>query len=117
MFDALEWQEEYTQIPYPFAKYDLIILPGFQFGGMEHTGATLYTDGRMFLNENPTLIELLVRSSLIAHETSHMWFGVIVTMEWFNDVWTKEVFANYYASQMIEPLFPEVNHSLNFMLD
>jgi aminopeptidase N len=55
VFDALEWQEEYTQIPYPFAKYDLIILPEFQFGGMEHTGATLYTDGRMFLNENPTL--------------------------------------------------------------
>lgn len=117
VFDALEWQEEYTQIPYPFAKYDLIILPGFQFGGMEHTGATLYTDGRMFLNENPTLNERLGRSSLIAHETSHMWFGDFVTMEWFNDVWTKEVFANYYASRMIEPLFPEVNHSLNFMLD
>lgn len=117
VFDALEWQEEYTRIPYPFAKYDLIILPGFQFGGMEHTGATLYTDGRMFLNENPTLNERLSRSSLIAHETSHMWFGDFVTMEWFNDVWTKEVFANYYASQMIEPLFPEVNHSLNFMLD
>ena len=117
VFDALEWQEEYTQIPYPFAKYDLIILPEFQFGGMEHTGATLYTDGRMFLNENPTLNERLGRSSLIAHETSHMWFGDFVTMEWFNDVWTKEVFANYYASRMIEPLFPEVNHSLNFMLD
>ena len=117
VFDALEWQEEYTQIPYPFAKYDLIILPGFQFGGMEHTGATLYTDGRMFLNENPTLNERLARSSLIAHETSHMWFGDFVTMEWFNDVWTKEVFANFYASRMIEPLFPEVNHSLNFMLD
>lgn len=117
VFDALEWQEEYTQIPYPFAKYDLIILPGFQFGGMEHTGATLYTDGRMFLNENPTLNERLGRSSLIAHETSHMWFGDFVTMEWFNDVWTKEVFANFYASRMIEPLFPEVNHSLNFMLN
>ena len=71
----------------------------------------------MFLNENPTLNERLARSSLIAHETSHMWFGDFVTMEWFNDVWTKEVFANYYASQIIEPLFPEVNHSLNFMLD
>ena len=117
VFDALEWQEDYTRIPYPFAKYDLIILPGFQFGGMEHTGATLYTDGRMFLNENPTLNERLGRSALIAHETSHMWFGDFVTMEWFNDVWTKEVFANYYASQMIEPLFPGVNHSLNFMLD
>ncbi len=117
VFDALEWQENYTGIPYPFAKYDLIILPGFQFGGMEHTGATLYTDGRMFLNENPTLNERLSRSALIAHETSHMWFGDFVTMEWFNDVWTKEVFANYYASQMVEPLFPDVNHSLNFMLD
>ena len=117
VFDALEWHEEYTRIPYPFAKYDLIILPGFQFGGMEHTGATLYTDGRMFLNENPTLNERLSRSSLIAHETSHMWFGDFVTMEWFNDVWTKEVFANYYASQMIEHLFQEVNHSLNYMLD
>ena len=67
VFDALEWQEEYTQIPYPFAKYDLIILPGFQFGGMEHTGATLYTDRRMFLNENPTLNERLSRSSLFAN--------------------------------------------------
>lgn len=117
VFDALEWQEQYTAIPYPFAKYDLIILPGFQFGGMEHTGATLYTDGRMFLNENPTLNERLSRSALITHETSHMWFGDFVTMKWFNDVWTKEVFANYYASQMVEPLFPDVNHRLNFMLD
>ncbi|MDO4754978.1 MAG: M1 family aminopeptidase [Parabacteroides sp.] len=117
VFDALKWQEDYTQIPYPFAKYDVIILPGFQYGGMEHTGATLYTDGRMFLNEQPTLNERLSRSSLIAHETSHMWFGDFVTMKWFNDVWTKEVFANYYAAQMVEPQFPEVNHTLNFMLD
>lgn len=117
VFDALEWQEAYTGIPYPFAKYDVIILPGFQYGGMEHTGATLYTDRRMFLNEHPTLNECLSRSSLIAHETSHMWFGDFVTMEWFNDVWTKEVFANYYAARMVEPQFPEVNHRLNFMLD
>lgn len=117
VFDALEWQEAYTRIPYPFAKYDLIILPGFQYGGMEHTGATLYTDKRMFLNENPTLNERLGRSSLIAHETAHMWFGDYVTMEWFDDVWTKEVFANYFASQIVEPLYPEVNHQLNFMQD
>ena len=117
VFDALVWQEEYTGIPYPFAKYDVIILPGFQYGGMEHTGATLYTDRRMFLNEHPTLNERLSRSSLIAHETSHMWFGDFVTMEWFNDVWTKEVFANYYAAQMVEPQFPNVNHTLNFILD
>lgn len=117
VFDALEWLEDYTAIPYPFAKYDLIILPGFQYGGMEHTGATLYNDGRMFLDEHPTLNDKLGRSALIAHETSHMWFGDYVTMEWFDDVWTKEVFANYFASQIVEPLFPQVNHRLNFIRD
>lgn len=115
VFDALEWLEEYTSIPYPFAKYDVIILPGFQFGGMEHTGATLYTDRRMFLNEQPTLNERLSRSALIAHETAHMWFGDYVTMQWFDDVWTKEVFANYFASLIVEPLYPAVNHRLNFI--
>lgn len=117
VFDALEWLESYTAIPYPFAKYDLIILPGFQYGGMEHTGATLYNDRRMFLDEHPTLNDKLGRSALIAHETSHMWFGDYVTMEWFDDVWTKEVFANYFASQIVEPLFPQVNHRLNFIRD
>ncbi|MCC8132407.1 MAG: M1 family aminopeptidase [Tannerellaceae bacterium] len=117
VLDALEWLEEYTRIPYPFAKYDLIILPGFQYGGMEHTGATLYNDRRMFLHESPTLNEQLSRSALIAHETAHMWFGDYVTMEWFDDVWTKEVFANYFASLIVEPLYPEVDHRLNFILD
>ena len=117
VFDALEWQEDFTGIPYPFAKYDVIILPGFQYGGMEHTGATLYTDRRMFLDEHPTLNERLSRSSLIAHETSHMWFGDYVTMKWFDDVWTKEVFANYFASRIVEPLYPDVNHRLNFIRD
>lgn len=110
---SLEWLEEYTKIDYPFAKYDLIILPGFQYGGMEHTGATLYNDTQMFLGENPSLDEELRRMQLIAHETAHMWFGDYVTMEWFNDVWTKEIFANYFAARMTEPLFPEVNHRLN----
>ena len=112
---SLHWLEEYTDIPYPFAKYSFIILPGFQYGGMEHTGATLYNDTRMFLSEHPTLDEELARAKLIAHETAHMWFGDYVTMDWFNDVWTKEVFANYFAACITEPLFPNVNHSLNWM--
>lgn len=61
--------------------------------------------------------EQLSRSALIAHETAHMWFGDYVTMQWFDDVWTKEVFANYFASQIVEPLYPGVNHALNFMQD
>ena len=112
---SLHWLEDYTDIPYPFAKYSFIILPGFQYGGMEHTGATLYNDTRMFLSEHPTLDEELARAKLIAHETAHMWFGDYVTMDWFNDVWTKEVFANYFAACITEPLFPGVNHSLNWI--
>lgn len=114
---SLHWLENYTDIPYPFEKYSFIILPGFQYGGMEHTGATLYNDTRMFLSDHPTLDEELARAKLIAHETAHMWFGDYVTMDWFNDVWTKEVFANYFAACMTEPLFPSVNHSLNWIKD
>lgn len=110
---SLRWMEEYTGVTYPFAKYDFIILPGFQYGGMEHTGATLYNDNQMFLSEHPTPDEELRRTQLIAHETAHMWFGDFVTMAWFNDVWTKEVFANYFSACITEPLFPKVNHTLN----
>ena len=112
---ALDWLEDYTAMPYPFAKYDFVVLPGFQFGGMEHSGATFYNDTRLFLSANPTPDEKLRRIELIAHETSHMWFGDAVTMKWFNDVWTKEVFANYFAAAITEPLFPDVNHELNFL--
>ena len=112
---SLAWLEEYTGVPYPFAKYDFIILPGFQYGGMEHTGATLYNDTQMFLPEHPTPDEELNRAHLIAHETAHMWFGDLVTMQWFNDVWTKEVFANYFASRITEPMFPNINHRLNWL--
>lgn len=116
VFDSLDWLEDYTGIPYPFAKYDFIVLPDFQYGGMEHTGATLYNDRRIFLGPHPTTDELLDRASLIAHETSHMWFGDYVTMRWFDDVWTKEVFANWFAAQIMRPLFPEINHALSDLM-
>lgn len=112
---AIRWQEEFTGMPYPFAKYDFVVLPGFQFGGMEHAGATFYNDNTLFLPAHPTPDEVLRRTELIAHETSHMWFGDAVTMKWFDDVWTKEVFANYFAAEITAPLFPDINHRLNWL--
>lgn len=111
--ESLAYMEEWTEVKYPFAKYDFVVIPDFQYGGMEHTGATLYNDKRIFLGEHPTTDELLGRASLIAHETAHMWFGDYVTMRWFDDVWTKEVFANWFAAQMARPAFPDVNHTLD----
>lgn len=109
VFHSLDWLEEYTGIPCPFEKYDFVIVPGFQFGGMEHPGTILYNDKRIFLGASPTTAEKLSRIELIAHETSHLWFGDAVTMRWFNDVWTKEVFANYFGAKISTPFFPEVN--------
>ncbi len=113
---ALRWLEEYTGIPYPFEKFDFVAIPSFQFGGMEHPGAVLYRSSSLFLEESASQNQLLGRASLIAHETAHMWFGDLVTMRWFDDVWMKEVFANFMAAKIVEPSFPEINHELRFFL-
>lgn len=113
---ALKWMENYTGIPLPFQKFDFILLPAFQFGGMEHPGAIYYRDAHLLLEPSATRNDELRRASLIAHETSHMWFGNLVTMRWFNDVWMKEVFANFMAAKIVNPAFPEIDHELRFLL-
>ncbi len=112
---SLRWLEEYTGMPYPFSQYSFAVLPGYQFGSMEHPGAIQYLDRKIFLGPHPTPDEELSRLELIAHETAHMWFGDLVTMRWFNDVWTKEVFANFLAAKISREEFPHVNHELNFL--
>jgi aminopeptidase N len=113
---SVRWMERYTGIPYPFSKYDLAIIPYFQFSGMEHPGSVYYVDSKMWLGENATLPEKLARAELIAHETAHLWFGDLVTMKWFDDVWMKEVFAGFFADKVVEKLFPDANSDLQFVL-
>ncbi|MFY0592821.1 M1 family metallopeptidase [Roseivirga sp.] len=113
---SLQWLEQYTGIKYPFKKFDFALIPSFQYGGMEHVGAIQYRANSLFLDKDPSQSQLLGRASLIAHETAHMWFGNLVTMDWFNDVWTKEVFANFMAAKMVNPSFPEIDHELNFVV-
>ncbi|MBA3269918.1 MAG: ERAP1-like C-terminal domain-containing protein, partial [Acidobacteria bacterium] len=113
---AIEYMERYTNIPYAFGKFDFVAIPAFQFGGMEHAGKILYNASGLLLDESATQNAHLGRASVIAHETAHMWFGDLVTMRWFNDVWMKEVFANFMAAKIVNPSFPEVNHDLRFLL-
>jgi aminopeptidase N len=113
---AIEYMERYTGIPYAFGKFDFVLIPAFQFGGMEHAGKILYNAPGLLLDESATQNQYLGRASVIAHETAHMWFGDLVTMQWFNDVWMKEVFANFMAAKIVNPSFPEVNHPLRFLL-
>ena len=113
---ALAWLERYTGIAYPWGKFDFLLVPSFQFGGMEHAGAIFYNSSSLLLDPSATQNQKLGRASLIAHETAHMWFGDLVTMRWFNDVWMKEVFANFMAAKIVNPSFPEINHDLRFLL-
>ncbi|HJR57912.1 MAG TPA: M1 family aminopeptidase [Vicinamibacterales bacterium] len=112
---ALRWLERYTGIEYPFGKFEFLLVPSFQFGGMEHPGSIYYNASGLLLDESATQNQKLGRASLIAHETAHMWFGDLVTMRWFNDVWMKEVFANFMAAKIVNPAFPEINHDLRFL--
>lgn len=113
---ALNWLEDYTAIPYMFGKFDFVLIPSFQFSGMEHAGAILYNASSLLLDETATQDQLLGRANTISHETAHMWFGDFVTMRWFDDVWMKEVFANFLAAQIVNPSFPTLNHDLRFLM-
>ncbi len=112
---ALAFMEDYTGLPYAFGKFDFVAIPSFQFGGMEHAGKVLYNASSLLLDESASQNQYLGRASVISHETAHMWFGDLVTMRWFNDVWMKEVFANFMAAKIVNPSFPEVNHDLRFL--
>jgi aminopeptidase N len=113
---ALSWLERYTGIPYAFGKFDIVLVPSFQFTGMEHPGVIYYNANTLLLDPAATQHQELARANVIAHETAHMWFGNLVTMRWFDDVWMKEVFANYFAARIANPMFPEMNHDLRFLL-
>lgn len=113
---SLDWLIDYTEIDYPFQKFDFALIPSFQYGGMEHVGAIFYNERSLMLDKEASINQQLRRGSLIAHETAHMWFGDLVTMNWFDDVWLKEVFANFMAAKIVNPSFPEVDHDLRFLL-
>lgn len=114
--NAIDFLQYYTTVKFPFQKMDFAAIPPFQYGGMEHVGAIQYRQSSLFLDKNATQTQKLGRAKLIAHETSHMWFGNLVTMRWFNDVWMKEVFANFMADKIVNPVYPEINHTLSFMM-
>ncbi|GHB55139.1 M1 family aminopeptidase [Persicitalea jodogahamensis] len=114
--DALGFMEDYTQIKYPFQKFDFAAIPDFQYGGMEHAGAIQYKAASLFLDKGATRNQKMSRIKLLAHETAHMWFGDLVTMRWFNDVWMKEVFANFMADKIAKVAQPLSNYDLEFLI-
>jgi aminopeptidase N len=107
--EGLLFLARYFDSKFPFPKYDLIIIPEFAYGGMEHAGATFLREEAILFPVDPTANDLLARAELMFHEAAHQWFGDLVTMRWFDDLWLKEGFATFMAYKAIEAIMPERN--------
>ncbi|MGH2621708.1 MAG: M1 family metallopeptidase [Anaerolineales bacterium] len=105
---ALRYFEDYFGVPYPGDKLDHIGLPDFAFGAMENLGLITYRDAALLLDEQAsTLGERGYVADVIAHEISHMWFGDLVTMAWWNGIWLNEAFATFMAAKAVDAWKPE----------
>ncbi len=107
--EAVKYFEQYFDYKFPFPKYDLVLIPEFPFGGMEHAGATFLREASIIFPQEPTKNDLATRATLIFHEAAHQWFGDTVTMRWFDDLWLKEGFATFTAYKALEKIMPEMN--------
>jgi aminopeptidase N len=105
--EGMKYLAEYFAQPFPFPKYDLVMIPGFAYGGMEHAGATFVREESILFRTAPTHSDRLNRDILLLHELTHQWFGDLVTMRWFDDLWLKEGFAQYMAYHALSDLKPD----------
>ncbi len=105
---SIEFFEEYFDINYPLPKADHVACPDFSSGAMENWGLITYREAVLLAYPGETAQSTLERIALvIAHETSHQWFGNLVTMQWWNDLWLNESFANMMEYQAVDAMFPE----------
>jgi aminopeptidase N len=105
---AMSYFEAEFARAFPFPKYDLVLVPELAYGGMEHAGATFLNEQAVVFPDPPSRPDLLRRAQLVFHETSHQWFGNLVTMRWFDDLWLKEGFANYMAAKAAAAIVPDL---------
>jgi aminopeptidase N len=106
---GIDYLSKFFAQPFPFPKYDLVLIPGFAYGGMEHAGATFLREESVLFRSAPTHSDHLNRDILLLHELTHQWFGDFTTMRWFDDLWLKEGFAQYMAYQALASIAPDDN--------
>lgn len=115
---SLDFFTDYFGIPYPLAKCDLIALPDFASGAMENWGCITFREHGLFLDPaNSSLPTKQYIVMVVAHELAHQWFGNLVTMRWWNDLWLNESFATWMSYLASDALYPDWDVWTQFVAD
>src|SRR5205823_13770095 len=106
--------ERWFGIPYPFEKLDLLAVPEFAYGAMENPGLITFRDDLLLLDAaSASTAQRRSNAGVICHEMAHMWFGDLVTMAWWDDLWLNESFADWMAAKVTDEVFPLYKDGLN----
>jgi puromycin-sensitive aminopeptidase len=104
----LPWFEDYFGVPYHFDKYDQAAVPGFSAGAMENSGLVIFRQNLLIMDPRTASWEQEKHiAKVVAHEFAHMWFGDLVTMRWWDDLWLNEAFAEWTANKVVNALSPD----------
>ena len=115
---ALRFFSDYFAIAYPGDKLDMIAIPDFAFGAMENLGCVTYRESALLLDPaTSSMIEFQRVADVIAHEIAHMWFGDLVTMEWWEGIWLNEAFATFMSTLCTDHFKPELKMWVGFGID
>ncbi len=113
---CLREYEDYYGIAYPLDKLHLIGIPEYSVGAMENWGSITFRENLLYVDRSTSESNKRQAASVIAHEIAHQWFGNLVTMKWWNDLWLNESFATYMSYKITDKLYPEWNVWSDFLL-
>src|SRR6202050_4259287 len=115
---VLGYYDKYFSIKYPYGKLDLVGIPDFSAGAMENAGCITFREVLLEIDEKQGSVDLKKTiASVVAHEMAHQWFGDLVTMKWWDDIWLNEGFATWMSSKPVEAWKPEWHFELDDVSD